>query len=180
MNKLLLQLQAQGQALPELDAGYPLEAARFLPAAPADLVYRLATHTGHPLPDDYRAFLAECAGFDAMDIHNGYALHDPEQQLRYLAQGINFGSVLVKAHLTPVLPIGSNGGGDVFFLVPDHGVWRIDHHLLVTGAPPLALDEPQPGVRHISSSFTGYLQRMLADWQHFVDDDAAPHDYLCG
>jgi len=178
--KTLSELRAIGDRLPALPSPSPLHAPTFHERAAPESIESLEASFFSPLPDDYSSFLAVCGGFDAMDIFNGYYLQPPQFVERQMAQGANFSSVYVHGHSEPALPIGGNGGGDLFFLVPTRGVWRVSHAILSTGGEPIELSSGQWGVTNVGSSFLSFLERIQRDWLHFVNDPDSPWEYSCG
>lgn len=54
---------------------------------------------------------------------------------------------------TPVLPIATHGGGDMFLIAADGRVWRVDHE---TGAS-----------RLVAGSFKHFLDRLPDEWEDY-------------
>jgi hypothetical protein len=180
LRKILAELRFVGARLPDMESVYPLQAPVFHDAAAHDAIASLEAGTGGVLPPEYRQFLCLCGAIEAMDFFNGYCLFAPDFVQRQMQQGPNFSSVLIGGDSHLALPIGGNGGGDFFFLVPGHGIWRISHEILPSDGDPIDVSRPQWGVVNIAASFLSFLERIRVDWHHFVAVPDEPWDYACG
>ena len=177
VDRVLLDLRALGAEIANLDFGYPVEEATFESGAAPSRIESVAAVVGEPLPVDYRYFLSQCAGFTGMDFHNGYAVHTPEEVVRLFREAGAPRQVLTDRGAVPVLPVASDGGGNVFLLklrMP-HVVLRWDHEIGETGA---ALPPGHPGFREVADGFVVLLERIRADWSHFLGPDPEAWTYI--
>jgi cell wall assembly regulator SMI1 len=149
-------LRALAARIPVIESTYPLLEPSFAPGAPPDEVDALEATLAARLPGDYRRFLLLCSRVDAMDVWNGYAVHSPAQVQRILAAR----EVADRYGGEKLVPVASDGGGNLFFMTLPSGQilkWR----QLVSTSPFI----------EVASSFTGFLERMADDWFHFIEDD---------
>lgn len=101
-----------------------------------------------------------------MDVFNGYALLTPDKAVAMRADPSIPQSISDDAELHACVPIGADGGGNLFLLtLPDGRVWKWRHDRR-TSVP-------------VAESFDHVLERVVADWEHFVEGDAA-WEYLSG
>jgi hypothetical protein len=151
-----LRALARRISLIEYEPNYRLAEPSFASGAASQEIAALEATLASPLPSDYRRFLILCSRIDAMDVWSGYAIHFPSQIQRILAA-----REVPDQHVgQKLVPIGSDGGGNIFFMaLPSGNVlkWRHD----VSTSPFVEL----------ASSFSGFLERMAEDWAHFIDDD---------
>ena len=103
--------------------------------------------------------------------YNGYALFPPDLLIR-----IDTGPrrLLKKetASPVPVLPIGGDGGGNLFVLEVtsrcDAWVWKWLHEL---GCADDGVETES--IEVMSRSFSAFLERIADDWEAFLRDDRA-------
>jgi hypothetical protein len=154
-----------------------VEEATFESGAAASRIDAVAEIAATPLPVDYRYFLSQCAGFVGMDFQNGYVIHRPEEVVRLFRQpgspkrlGTTDGSVAV-------IPIGADGGGNVFLLQlgPSNTVLRWDHE---TGEAGAVLPATHRALRPVSNSFVSFLEKIREDWSHFLGPDPGAWTYI--
>jgi hypothetical protein len=176
IDAVLRDLKTLGAAIADADFGYQVEAATFQSGTSASRLEAISAMVVEPLPDDYRYFLAQCAGFSGMDFHNGYVVHTPEEVVRVLGQGGAPKNVKTADVAIPVLPVASDGGGNVFLLQlrPPCAVLRWDHEL---GGED-AVSAGDPSLRAVADSFASFLERIRDDWRHFLGPDPASWTYI--
>ena len=122
------------------------------PSQPIDIeAFELAS--GFELPSDVREFFREVDQIIGMSIHNGYWIG-----------GIS--NLISMAHedQTPtaidgqsVMPIATDGGGNVFFLSSTGQVFRMCHETKETS--------------RCQVTFSEFLERVAKDWKAFVSDE---------
>jgi SMI1 / KNR4 family (SUKH-1) len=159
-------LVALAQRVPTVHSAYPLHAPTFDgPAEPAALA-KLEAAAAAELPASYRDFLRECAGFTAMDVFNGYQLFTPDKILALRRDYSIPSSVSMHDERQPYIPIGGDGGGNLFLMGLSSGVICKWQHETGASTP-------------IAESFARFLDRIIEDWAHFIEaDDEWP--YLSG
>ncbi len=151
INSILQRLRISGAYLPLFDWDEP---PSFSPGLNADDSYRLPKTA----PEDLRIFLSLCGEISAADIHNGYFIGG-EATLNP-----SVWSALPSKHDSiPLLPIGSDGGGNAFLikLSDPHLVYKWNHE--------------SGELQQVAESFSDFLERIATDWEHYIDDD---HDYV--
>ena len=164
-------LQRLGSEIAVLDFGYPVEAAQFSPPAVRSEIDGLEKRVGVRLPRDYRAFLRECSGFSAMDIHNGYHIAPPGHVRVGGKEDGCAATILLSGSELRVLVVGSDGGGNLFLLGVGAGItkaWKWNHE---RPADELIVADSHPALSDLGSGFSDLLRRIAEDWQHFLDDD---------
>jgi len=164
VHEVIARLRKSATAIPAIDSIYPLDEPTFAPGASSDEIDSLEAMIGSPLPTDYREFLGMCSGLDAMDIWNGYSIHSPALVHQIVAAA----EVPTEYENQRLLPVGSDGGGNMFFLSLPSGAmvkWRHD----ISTAPFVI----------IAPSFIGFLDRVAQDWSHFINGDSQ-WEYLAG
>jgi hypothetical protein len=154
----LTRLQALAEAFPRQDCPWE-ERPQFEPPVRDEALEAIRKAAGAALPDDFVAFLQECGGIRAMGVHNGYWIGGTEAltdgRFRYSFPTAVAGPQGTEA----VFPVGTDGGGNAFLMtVHDGRVWRWDHE---TGH-----------VRQVASSFSDFMERVVADWEHAIADDS--------
>ena len=174
---MLRDLRALGAEIATYDFDYPVEEASFEPGASAARIDALGALVPEPLPTDYRYFLTQCAGFVGMDFHNGYVIHPPEEIGRLLREPGSPKRVETGDGVVALLPVGGDGGGNVFLLRlrAPYLVLRWDHEI---GEARDVLPAGHLSLRPISDSFASLLERIRDDWRHFLGADAASWTYL--
>lgn len=174
---VLRELRSLGAAIAECDLGYPVEEATFEDGASAARIDELAALVGEPLPQDYRYFLTRCAGFVAMDFHNGYAMHPPELVARMFRDSTAPKRLPAAPAGGALLPVAGDGGGNLFLLGlgATGAVLRWDHES--GGARP---DDASgnPHLTLVADGFTAFLERIRDDWRHFLDPESESWDYI--
>ena len=175
VDRVLRDLRSLGSEIANCDVGYPVEEASFENGAAVSRIEAIAAMVGGPLPDDYRYFLSRCAGFVAMDFHNGYVLHTPEEVVGLFRQGGTPQRLTTEVGAIPVAPIAADGGGNVFFLQlsPPHAILRWDHEMGETAG-----SVPDTHLQPIAGSFVSFLERIREDWRHFLGPDPASWTYI--
>lgn len=128
------------------------ERPRFGPPGVAEQVAAFERAAGFPLSRDLQAFLATCGTVAAMSVQNGYWIGDVVNQAHALASG-NYPRE-VSGELA--VPIGSDGGGNIFLQSRGGRVWRWDHE---TGCVAL-----------VAESFADFLDRVAEDWAAYIAD----------
>lgn len=124
----------------------------FDPPATIDEIARLEESAGFPLPADFRSFLLTHASVVGMSVHNGYWIGGPAQLTGIIGEG----STPHDLHGSPVIPVATDGGGNVFLMTADGVVWKWGHE---TGT-----------VADVAPSFTAFLSRVADDWAAYIDD----------
>jgi hypothetical protein len=177
IDSALRDLRTLGAEIANQDFGYPVEAATFDSGADASRSGAVAALVEAPLPSDYIYFLSQCAGVMGMDFHNGYVLHTPEEVVRRLSEGGLPRQVTTADGAVPVIPVASDGGGNVFLLQvgPPYGVLRWDHETGGGGDAPASAHD---GIQPVADSFASFLERIRDDWRHFLGDDPASWTYI--
>jgi hypothetical protein len=177
--RTLAELRGLGAEIATMDFGYAVPAARFEAGASADRIQALRDAAGTSLPVDYEEFLAECAGFTGMHFHNGYALFGPEH-VGGLLQGEGPPKYLLSAgRKGRVLPIGGDGGGNLFLLevAPPFRVlkWHHERYSREEACSPDARC-----LSLISEGFTAFLVRVAADWRRYLEGGEDKWPYISG
>lgn len=172
----LRDLRSLGSAIADEDFGYPVEEATFEPGSSASRLESISATVGEALPVDYRYFLEQCAGFSGLDFHNGYVMHTPEEVIRLLARSGAPKRVQTLDGAIPVLPIASDGGGNVFLLQlkPPFLVLRWDHEL---GGED-AVSSGHQSLRPAADGFASFLDRIRDDWRAFLGPDPGSWTYI--
>jgi hypothetical protein len=122
------------------------ERPRFDPPATPEAIAAFERAAGISLPADFWAFLALTGGVVGMSVLNGYWLGGVER-----ISPADFPRV---AAGEPVAPVATDGGGNAFLVAAGGRVWRWDRE---TGS-----------VAEVAASFTGFLERVVADWEAYV------------
>ncbi len=177
VDDVLRDLRLLGAGIGDLDFGYPVEEAVFEEGATASRIDQLAAVAAQTLPPDYRYFLSRCAGFEAMDFHNGYAVHTPELAARMFRDAGTPKRVISGAGTATLLPVAGDGGGNVFLLRLGAAtpVLRWNHE---TGGSRPEVSSADPGLMIVADSFTAFLERVRDDWRHFLGPDPDSWTYL--
>jgi hypothetical protein len=177
IDRVLRELRFLGAEIVNRDFGYAAEAAIFEPGAAASRIDAIAELLAEPLPVDYSYFLSQCAGFVGMDFHNGYVIHTPEEVMRRFRESWVPKRLMTAVGPAPVLPVGADGGGNVFLLQPRprQVVLRWDHEIGGSGD---AVPATHPCLRPISDSFVSFLERIRDDWSHFLGPDRSSWTYI--
>lgn len=175
----LTELRSLGEEIGKLDFGYPVPAAIFEEGASADRIQALRDAAGGSLPVDYQEFLAECGGFTGMSFHNGYALHSPELVERLLRQEGAPKYLVANGLKKRLLAVGSDGGGNCFLL---EVVWPFRvlkwHHKRFMGESVCPPDAASLSL--LSIGFTAFLERVAADWKHYLRSGDDEWPYISG
>jgi hypothetical protein len=101
-----------------------------------------------------------------MEVWNGYWVGGLAQLTTNVSRGDFPATVAEENGPSGVMPVATDGGGNAFLMSLRGGtVWKWNHE---TG-----------GVRAVADNFTGFLQRVLQDWEHYLSDDDT-WDYLSG
>jgi hypothetical protein len=175
IDSVLRDLQSLGADIANHDLGYRVEKATFETGAATSRIDAIAAIASEPLPGDYSYFLSRCAGFVAMDFHNGYVIHTPEVVVRLFREAGAPRRLTTTRGDVPILAIAGDGGGNVFFLQlrPPHVVLRWDHE---RGGRAGAI--PDTDVEPIAENFVSFLERVRDDWSHFLGADPASWTYI--
>ena len=174
MRRAFERLQNAAGRVPLLPSPYPLEAPTFGPGCCAGELEELQAAFRHPLPSDYTEFLGMCRRVVAADVFNGYYLYSP---LRLSLPGTDNAApgrlhVGSEPHLEEVwvFAVGGDGSGNQFIMgcgAARHGhVWKWSHEAEVRFD-----GVASQGLTHLSDSFSGLLERMADDWEHFCTHD---------
>jgi len=178
IERLLDRLKTLGAQVPGIESPYPLLEPTFQNGANPDEVAELGVGS---LPADYLEYLSRCRALSATDVFNAYFIFSPLQVAR-IASGVphvlhvtGLDGLLTEVH---VLPIGGDGGGNMFLLEKGVGtqgrVWKWSHEY------PTRFDGvASEGLTFLAPSFTAFLERVAEDWQHFVALDRSWH-YISG
>jgi SMI1 / KNR4 family (SUKH-1) len=167
-------LRVAAERIPLLDAAYPLSAPRFGPGCCDGELAELDSGFNQGLPADYLEYLSLCRRIEAADVFNGYFLDSPltvgrvqredgVPRFLHVDSGPTMQEVLV-------LSIGSDGGGNLFFMGTSAAgrgqIWKWSHEAEVR-SDGMAKD----GLTLLAPDFSGFLERMAQDWEHFAEDD---------
>ncbi len=158
---VIARLRALGAELADVDLGYPAEPATFDEGASEPRISTLEGAVGDRLPDDYRAFLLECAGIIAMDFFNGYVIHAPELVARLLKERGPPKHLLVQGSKKALLAIGGDGGGNLFLLELSDPcrVWKWNHESMNSSE---AATPSSSELSLVSTGFPAFLERIAA------------------
>jgi hypothetical protein len=175
IDRVLRDLRTLGAEIANHDFGYPVEEATFETGAAASRIEAIGAIVAEPLPIDYSYFLSKCAGVVAMDFHNGYVIHTPEEVVRVFRQAGAPKRVTTADGALSVLPVAADGGGNMFLLQlgPPHVVLRWDHEI-----GEIADDGAHQSLQPMSDSFASFLERIREDWSHFLGPDPASWTYM--
>jgi hypothetical protein len=162
-------LRKAGSAVPMLAHVYSVEPPKFGPACCAGELDELQEHV--PLPPDYVEFLSLCRRIVASDVLNGYYLYSP---LGRPADSSIPRRLLVGAEPllreVAVMAVAGDGGGNQFLMgvgsVAAGHVWKWNHE-----HPVRSDGVAREGLTEVADTFTGFLERMAGDWEHYVRDD---------
>ena len=177
VDDVLRDLRLLGAEIGGFDFGYPVEEAAFEEGATASRIDQLAALVAQPLPPDYRYFLSRCAGFVAMDFHNGCAVHTPELVTRLFREPGAPKRLVAATGANTLLPVAGDGGGNVFLLSlgAAGSVLRWDHEI---GGSRAEVSPGDPGISIVADGFTAFLERIRDDWRHFLGPDPDAWEYL--
>jgi len=115
-----------------------------------DLIIKLQEEAGFSFPTDLLAFFSEVDSIVGMSVHNGYWIGDV-QKLSDMHSARNFPRII---NDYKAIPIATDGGGNGFLIDSSGYVWNWNH-----GSEQL---------KQVSDSFTGFLERVVEDWEAFV------------
>jgi hypothetical protein len=134
------------------------DAPQFAPAASPSELDELAVATNVDLPDDFIELLTLHRAIVAMNIHNGYWIGASVTGPLVLAQGPS--TATCGAVPVPVLPVASDGGGNLFLRpLTMSSIWRWDH---------------ETGVTHqVADGLAEFLGIVAEDWEHAARGDEA-------
>ena len=174
---LLRDLWLLGAEIGGFDFGYPVEEAVFEEGASPSRIEQLAALVAEPLPPDYRYFLSRCAGFVAMDFHNGYAVHAPELVARMFRDAGAPKRVIAATAAHTLLPVAGDGGGNVFLLGLGVAtfVLRWNHETVGSHSEVASGD---PSLTIVADSFAAFLERVRDDWRHYLGPDPDSWAYI--
>ena len=177
VDDVLRDLRLLGAEIAGYDLGYPVEKVVFEEGASASRIEQLASLAAEPLPADYRYFLSQCAGFVAMDFHNGYAMHTPELVMRMVRDPAGPKRLVAGTAVATLLPVAGDGGGNVFLLRLGAAtpVLRWDHE---TGGSRPEVSSADPNLMIVADSFAAFLERIRDDWRHFLGPDPGSWTYI--
>lgn len=177
VDDVLRDLRLLGAEIGDLDFGYPVEEVVFEEGATASRIDQLAALAAQPLPPDYRYFLSRCAGFEAMDFRNGYAVHTPELVARMVRDPGAPKRLVAPTAADTLLPVAGDGGGNVFLLTlgASASVLRWDHEM---GGSRPDVSSGDPSIAIVADSFTAFLERIRDDWRNFLGPDPDSWTYI--
>lgn len=114
---------------------------------------------GSRLPADFRTFLGTVDCVKAMQVWNGYWLGGANGIQRSLERQDPPQFVALPSGPIPVLPAGSDGGGNIWVLaaIGQDRVWKWNHE---TGR-----------AAEMAETFAAFLERVAEDWRHFAIND---------
>ncbi|MCP4549193.1 MAG: SMI1/KNR4 family protein [bacterium] len=132
---------------------YPWEdTPQFTPPAATGDVREYEQVAGFELPADVKEFFSLAGDVVGMSVHNGYWIGGIRKLI----------AIAREAHIPStsggrsIVPIATDGGGNVFFLSDAGSILRWQHE---TGE-----------LSEVSPSFSAFLERVAADWKAYVSD----------
>ena len=177
IRQALDRLRTAAERVPLLDSVCPLSAPRFGPGCCDGELSELDGGFKPGLPADYLEYLSLCRRIDAADVFNGYFIDSPltiarPQRQDGVPRFLHVGGGATMQEIF-VISMGSDGGGNLFFMgtsaVGQGQIWKWNHETEVR-FDGMAKD----GLTLLAPDFSGFLERMAEDWEHFVAGD---HDW---
>jgi hypothetical protein len=157
MEEVINRLKDLAEQIPHVPSAYPLTQPTFGDGVEQAEIAQLESGLGASLPADFKLFQQQCGRITAMDVWNGYALFDAKHIAVIMADA-NAPTEIRSGPHEPRLPIGGDGGGNLFvFSLRSQHVSKLNHETAE--------------LKVVANSFTDFLQRMREDWEHFVHDD---------
>jgi len=153
------------------DIGYPHQSNDISPPGKEALFKKLLAKTGFDESSQVARFYKSCDGFSLPDVWNGYFIHSTKLTLKFLETG----PFEVTGPLAgKIIVLGSDGGGGLFAIRRDGpGEMLHLHEDGVTGAP--IFDGSFNPAKVISVDFFGFLVRVQADLEAYIDDREGWH-----
>jgi hypothetical protein len=132
---------------------YPWEdKPRFTPPAAAGDIREYEQVAGFALPADVKEFFSLAGEVVGMSVHNGYWIGGIPKLIA-MAKEVHIPGT---SGGRSIIPIATDGGGNVFFLSDAGSVLRWQHE---TGE-----------LSEVSTSFSTFLERVGADWKAYVSN----------
>jgi len=162
-------LRLAGAALPDMPSVYPLQAPAFGPGCCQGELDELQERG--PLPADYVEFLTLCRRIVASDVFNGYYVYSPlcRPADSAIPRRLLVGVEPTLQEVTVAVVAGDGGGNQFVMAVGGEAagrIWKWNHEY-----PPRFDGVAREGLTEIAASFSGFLERVADDWEHFVADD---------
>ena len=159
ITKLIENLKAVGHKVPDVPCVYQLEEPTFGAGTSEEDITVLKSMIKVLLPEDFLLFQKVCGSISAMDVWNGYALLPISQITKLITDPISSRLIQVRNGKPTTIPIGGDGGGDMFLMLLDGSgqVVKWNHEVNAH--------------ERIADNFTNFLERILQDWEHFIAQD---------
>jgi cell wall assembly regulator SMI1 len=157
VQSLLARLRELSEAFPRENCPWEYR-PRFEPGISAEIIQSIEQNLGAPLPQDVSEFFRNCNTIVAMDIWNGYWIGDLPRLTSESFRAYFPKTIEGPTGPESIIPIATDGGGNAFVLSLRNGHVRFWNH--ETGA-----------LSVVASSFTHFLERVVADWEHAIKDD---------
>jgi hypothetical protein len=156
-----------------LDFGYPLGINDIFPPQGANVIDKGLKDAGAWDFDELRTFYGNCDGISLPDVHVGYFI---KSITKLCVMDTSSEPVKITGEFAgDVVSFGSTGGGGLFVLS------KVSGDVLHLAPGPLdngIYDGNRGRVKQISGSFFEFLERLNADIQAFVENDAG-HRFIC-
>ena len=167
VQKVLDRLREVGSKISDLPWVYPLQEPLFGDGVSQADIASLESVIKSPLPDDFLLFQKLCGSISAMDIWNGYSLMEASHIRALIIDTRSPQVIQVADGKSTLMPVGGDGGGNMFLMsfIGSSRVSKWNHEVNTQ--------------EKLADSFTGFLERMLEDWEHFAAQDAE-WKYLAG
>lgn len=159
------------EELQSMDFGYPTGNNGFIPAQHSLTLAAMLRELGVYSNEVFRDFYSACNGLNLPGVHVGYFI-SPIERIADVTQ--DFNPRIVTGPLGgKVISIGSSGGGDLFVIrLKEQDVLLLSPGFIQAGI----YDGSSGKVRVVATSFSAFLDRILADTTAFVKGE--PHSYL--
>ena len=177
-NVLLDRLKTLAQEIGDAGAGGFAGAPRFGGRCLPEEIDELCALFKVQLPSDYREWLLSCRRLFAPDVRSGYFLFSPISILDTWTQSGTPKRILGDdpevVGDVPTIPIGGDAHGNLFLLSVSEdlngSVWKWDQ-----GVPPQTDGSLTHGTTRVAASFSAFLERVVEDWTHHLDEDSEWH-----
>jgi hypothetical protein len=116
IHNLIDRLQEVGSKMPKVPGVYPLEEPVFGTGVSEDDIASLESLLQAPLAEDFLLFQELCGSISAMDIWNGYDLMGACHIKALITNPDSPQVIQVKHGQSLMIPIGGDGGGNLFLM----------------------------------------------------------------